>query len=72
MRASGDAACDTSAAVPLHSAHILVSSLRADHMVSPEEVADRYSVAVDWKNIGGSKGLTSQQVRIALRNQLHK
>jgi hypothetical protein len=31
-------------------------------MVSPEEVAERYNVAVDWKNIGGSKGLTSQQV----------
>lgn len=31
-------------------------------MVTPEEVAERYNVAVDWKNIGGSKGLTTQQV----------
>ncbi|KAF6263646.1 hypothetical protein COO60DRAFT_1698701 [Scenedesmus sp. NREL 46B-D3] len=34
-----------------------------DHMVTPEEVAERYNVAVDWKNIGGSKGLTTQQVK---------
>eukprot|EP00882_Tetradesmus_deserticola_P004148 GHRQ01004382.1.p1 GENE.GHRQ01004382.1~~GHRQ01004382.1.p1 ORF type:complete len:221 (+),score=74.72 GHRQ01004382.1:384-1046(+) len=34
-----------------------------EHMVSPQEVAQRYNVAVDWKNVGGSKGLTSQQVK---------
>ncbi|WIA28646.1 hypothetical protein OEZ86_011182 [Tetradesmus obliquus] len=34
-----------------------------DHMVSPEEVAERYNVTIDWENIGGSKGLTSQQVK---------
>jgi hypothetical protein len=52
------------ALLPLHHANILARSLYADHMVSPEEVAERYNVAVDWKNIGGSKGLTSQQVYI--------
>jgi hypothetical protein len=33
-----------------------------EHQLSPEEVAGRYGVEVDWKNIGASKGLTSLQV----------
>eukprot|EP00775_Hariotina_reticulata_P010475 gene10475-10633_t len=34
-----------------------------EHQLSPEEVASRYGVVVDWKNIGASKGLTSPQVK---------
>lgn len=49
--------------VALHSVPCLLLFF-TDHMVSPEEVAERYNVTIDWKNIGGSKGLTSQQVRL--------
>lgn len=35
-----------------------------DHMISPAEVAERYGTVIDWKNIGGSKGLSSQQVNM--------
>lgn len=34
-----------------------------EHILSPAEVAERYGTVVDWKNIAGSKGLSSQQVR---------
>lgn len=35
-----------------------------EHILSPADVADRFGTSVDWKNIGGSQGLTSQQVRV--------
>lgn len=33
-----------------------------EHILSPIEIAERFGTVVDWKNIGGSQGLTSQQV----------
>lgn len=33
-----------------------------EHLLQPREVADRYGVQIDWKNIQGSRGLTTDQV----------
>ena len=30
-----------------------------EHILSPADVAQRFGTEVDWKNIAGSKGLTS-------------
>jgi hypothetical protein len=33
-----------------------------EHQLQPREVAERYGVQIDWKNIQGSRGLTTEQV----------
>lgn len=33
-----------------------------EHLLSPQEVAERYGVQIDFSNVQGSKGLTTAQV----------
>jgi len=34
-----------------------------EHLLSPQEVAERYGTSVDWASIPASPGLTTAQVR---------
>lgn len=33
-----------------------------EHLISPRELAERFGTTVDWTNIQGSRGLTTEQV----------
>ena len=38
-----------------------------DHLLSREDVAERYGVQIDWTNVGASKGLTSGEAEARLK-----
>jgi hypothetical protein len=35
-----------------------------EHQISPQELAQRFGTTVDWSNVQGSRGLTTEQVNI--------